>query len=154
MRESGLPHKAWVLVADAEKALFLENLGDEMDMNLSVRRKEEQDNPPAREWAENRPGRFNDGPSVHRSAVQDTDWHELEKERFADDLADLLFKQAHRGDFDHLVIIASRTVLGELRKVVHLEVEDRIILDIPKVLTNHPIDEIEELLAKEMAEAA
>lgn len=154
MRRSGLPQGTWVVVADGEKALFLVNEGDNIDMQLVVHRKDEQDNPPARDWAENRPGRFNDGPSVQRSAVDDTDWHKLEKERFASDLADTLYQQAHRGAFDHLVLIASRVVLSQLRAELHQEVQDRVMLDVPKVLTNHPVDEIEKLLTRELAEAA
>jgi protein required for attachment to host cells len=153
MRKSGLPQGTWVVVADGEKALVLVNQGDDMDMDLALRRKDEQDNPPAREWAENRPGRFNDGPSAQRSAVEDTDWHQLEKERFAADLAERLYQEAHRGAFDKLVLIASRVVLSELRSQMHKEVADKVILDVPKVLTNHPLDEIEEHVAKELAEA-
>ncbi|MEO1362328.1 MAG: host attachment family protein [Pseudomonadota bacterium] len=153
MRKSGLPQGTWVIVADGEKALFLKNQGDDMDMDLTVIRKDEQDNPPARDWAENRPGRFNDGPGVQRSAVDDTDWHELEKERFASDLADRLYKYAHKGAFDRIVLTASRVVLSQLREELHQEVQDRVILDIPKVLTNHPIDEIEKLLTRDLAEA-
>lgn len=151
MRKSGVPAKTWVVIVDGEKALYLVNEGDELDMNLVVHGKEEQDNPKAQEWAANRPGRFNDGPSVHRSSVDDTDWHQLEKERFAKDVADRLYKDAHKGRFDRLIVIASRPALSELRKELHQEVLDRIVLDVPKVLTNHPIDEIETLLSREMA---
>jgi protein required for attachment to host cells len=153
MRKSGLPEGAWVVVADGEKALILVNEGDDMDMNLSVLRKDEQDNPRAQDWAANRPGRFNDGPSAHRSAVQDTDWHVLEKERFATELAERLYQWAHKGRFDKLVILASRTVLGPLRSEMHKEVTDRIILEVPKVVTNHPLDEVETILTRELAEA-
>lgn len=149
-RKSGLPQNAWVMIVDGEKALYLVNEGDEMDMNLVVRDKDKQDNPQAQDWAENRPGRFNDGPNVQRSSVDDTDWHQLEKERFAKDVADQLYKDAHNGRFKHLVIIASRPALSELRKELHPEVASKVILDVPKVLTNHPVDEIETLLSREM----
>lgn len=154
MRKNGLPPGAWVLVADGEKALFFVNVGDAQDMHLVVRSKTEQDNPSAADWAADRPGRFNDGPSVQRSAVQDTDWHILEKERFASDLAGQLYKDAHRGRFDRLVIIASRVVLSSLRKELHAEVQDRILLEVPKVLTNHPLDEIERILGRLLDETA
>ncbi len=95
-RKSGVPQNAWVVIVDGEKALYLVNKGDDMDMNLVVRDKEEQDNPKAQDWAANRPGRFNDGPSVQRSSVDDTDWHQLEKERFAKDVADQLYQDAHK----------------------------------------------------------
>jgi protein required for attachment to host cells len=154
MRDAGLPQGAWVIVADGEKALFLVNIGDEKDMHLVVLDKDERDNPKAQDWAANRPGRFNDGPSVHRSAVDDTDWHELEKERFASDLADRLYSAAHVGAFDHLVIVASRTVLSSLRDEMHQEVGNRLMLSLPKLLTNHPIGEIEKILADDMKNAA
>ncbi|RED13749.1 hypothetical protein POI8812_02144 [Pontivivens insulae] len=146
MKDLKLKPQTWVVVADGEKALFLINRGDAEYPNLDVFREEEHDNPPAREWAANRPGRFNDGPSVHRSAVQDTDWHQLEKERFAKDLADILYKKAHAGAFDRLVIAADPSTLGELRKELHQEVTARIVAELDKDLTNHPVDEIEKML--------
>ncbi|MEO0362054.1 MAG: host attachment family protein, partial [Pseudomonadota bacterium] len=112
---TGLKSGDWVLVADSEKALFLVNEGDAEHPILSVFRKKTQDNPPTREQAANRRGRFNDGPSVHRSAVDDTDWHELAKERFAKELAEILYKRAHDGEFDRIVLVADPSVLGDLR---------------------------------------
>ncbi|KIN77038.1 host attachment family protein [Sulfitobacter mediterraneus] len=143
----------WVLIADGEKALFLENKTDGQDPFFEVFREEEQDNPPNREQAANRPGRFNDGPSVHRSAVADTDWHELAKDRFAHDLADILYKQAHKGRFSKLVIVAPPNTLGELRQELHQEVTQKVIGEVPKTLTNHPIDEIEKIVSTELAAA-
>lgn len=140
-----------VVVADGEKALFLTNEGDHEHPVLTVQRVEEQENPPNREQAANRPGRFNDGPSVQRSAVDDTDWHRLAQDRFAADLAERLYKQAHRGAFDRLVLVAADRILGELRHELHTEVADRLVAEIPKVLTNHPVDEIETIVRREMA---
>lgn len=151
-----LPHNAWVLIADGEKALILENITDGTDPNLQVRRKETQDNPSDREQSANRPGRMQEGrpgnaSSGPRSAFQDTDWHELAKERFADDLADMLYRAAHRGDFDKLVIAASPQILGELRDKMHKEVSDKVIGEIDKTLTNHSIDDIEKIVTDELA---
>ncbi|WP_226780681.1 host attachment family protein [Oceaniglobus trochenteri] len=151
-----LKNGAWVLIADGEKALFLENVTDGEDPYLQVRRIEEQDNPKDIDQSANRPGRMQEGrpgnaSSGPRSAFQDTDWHQLAKDRFADDLADILYRQAHRGEFKHLVIVAAPKVLGELRKSLHKEVEDKIIGEIPKTLTNHSVDEIETLVKGELA---
>ena len=148
-----LEQGTWVLVADGEKALFLENQTDGEDPFLEVFREEGQDNPPTREQAANRPGRFNDGPSVHRSAVEDTDWHQLAKDRFADDLAGMLYKRAHRGAFDSIVLVASPGLLGEIRDKMHQEVASKVIAEIPKTLTNHSLDEIEKIVAEGVAEA-
>ncbi|WP_417599925.1 host attachment family protein [Pararhodobacter oceanensis] len=139
---------AWVLVADSEKALLLVNEGDRKAMHLQLMQKDEQDNPPSREQGANRPGRAQDGTGPHRSALDDTDWHQLAKERFAADLADLLYKPAHQGKFEKLVIVAAPAVLGILRSAVHVTVEEKIIAEVPKNLTDQPLDEIEKRVAE------
>lgn len=141
-----LEHDLWVLVADGEKALFLRNAGDALHPNLEVVREEQEENPPTREQGTDRPGRFHDGPSPHRSAVEETDWHRLAKERFADDIAAKLYKLAHKGRFKKLVVVAPPLVLGEMRGKFHKEVADKVTAEIPKTLTNHPVAEIETIL--------
>ncbi|KHQ51482.1 baeRF12 domain-containing protein [Mameliella alba] len=154
MRAKGVPHGTWVLIADGEKALYLVNKGDKAHLHLVVRDRAEQENPKAQDWAENRPGRLNDGPGEHRSAVDDTDWHQLEKERFAKTISSDLYKAAHAGKFDRLIIVASRPVLSALREEMHEEVASKLVLDLPKVLTNHPLDEIETAITRALEEAA
>ncbi|CCV05320.1 conserved hypothetical protein [Mesorhizobium metallidurans STM 2683] len=141
-----LKHGLWIVVADGEKALFLRNEGDTLYPNLQVVQEMEQDNPASRDQGSDRPGRYNDGPSVHRSAVEDTDWHRLGKERFADEIAERLYKLAHRGTFKEIVLIAPPQVLGEMRRKLHKEVAEKIAAEIPKTLTNHTIVDIEALL--------
>ncbi|WP_029041655.1 host attachment family protein [Cucumibacter marinus] len=141
-----LEHDCWVLVADGQKALILTNEGDERFLNLKVVRELEQENPPTREQGTDRPGRFNDGGGAHRSAVAETDWHQLAEERFAKDAADLLYRNVHRGDFKQVVLVAAPEVLGEIRKNLHKEVAAKVVGEIPKTLTNHPIGEIEKHL--------
>ncbi|MCC1494925.1 host attachment protein [Cognatishimia sp. F0-27] len=141
----------WVLVADGEKALFLRNDLDAQDLDLNVVRIEEQDNPPDREQSANRPGRMPDTGPGQRSALDDTDWHAIAKDRFAHDLSDILYKLAHKGRFDRLVIAAPPGILGELRETMHKEVAAKVIAEVPKTYSNHPIDEIETLLKAELA---
>ncbi len=141
-----LDHDVWVLIADGEKGLILRNEGDKDYPNLEVDREMHEENPPTREQGTDRPGRFNDGPSVHRSAVAETDWHRIAKERFAEEIAARLYKMAHRGDFEKIVLVAPPLVLGELRKQLHKEVEQRVTAEVPKTLTNHPVYEIEKIL--------
>ncbi|MBN9077351.1 MAG: Host attachment protein [Rhizobiales bacterium 65-79] len=141
-----LKHDVWVLVADGEKALFLRNEGDAEYPNLQVMREIHEENPATREQGTDRPGRLNDGPSVHRSAVADTDWHAIAKERFADEIAERLYAMAHRGDFEHIVLVAPPQVLGELRKKLHKEVEARITGEVAKTLTGHTVSDIENVL--------
>lgn len=141
-----LEHDIWVLVADGEKALFLRNEGDAQYPNLQVVREMHDDNPPTREQGTDRPGRLNDAGTQNKSAVSDTDWHRVEKERFAHEIAERLYKMAHRGAFENIVLVAPPLVLGEMRKELHKEVADRVSGEVPKTLTNQPVDEIEKLL--------
>lgn len=146
MSDIRLKNDGWIVVADGAKALFLRNVGDALYPNLEVFREESQDNPPTREQGTSRPGRMRDSISPHNSAMETTDWHQLAEDRFAKDLAAILYRQAHGGRFEELVLVAAPSVLGELRKELHKEVTDRIIAEIPKDLTNHPVDQIGRLV--------
>ncbi|SDG64660.1 host attachment family protein [Pelagibacterium luteolum] len=140
-------NKAWVLVADGEKALFFQNDGTRKSPDFRVVRELEQDNPPTREQGTQAPGRMYDGGPNQRSAVEQTDWHRLAAERFAKDAAALLYKYAHSNRFKEIVLCAAPRVLGELRKELHPEVANRVIGEVPKTLTNHPVDKIEKILS-------
>ena len=142
---------AWVVIADGEKALFLRNVTDGENPNLEVIRKEEQDNPKDIDQSANRPGRVGQSANPGKSAYDDTDWHELAKDRFAADLADMLYKQAHQGKFDEIVLVASPSVLGELRSQLHQEVSDKVVGEIDKTLTNHTVADIEKIVKDDLA---
>lgn len=146
---STLTNGTWVLIADGEKALFLKNTLDAINPGFEIVKKEEQENPSNFEQSANRPGRMQDDGEQQLSAMDDTDWHELAKERFADDLSDKLYAYAHKGAFDRIVLVASSGVLGQLRKKLHKEVERRVVGELAKDLTNHPLDKVEIMLKKE-----
>jgi protein required for attachment to host cells len=140
-------HNTLILVVDGQKALFLRNRGNAQHIDLVVERILEQDNPATREQGTDRPGRSNASPGVARGAMEEVDWHRLGKERFANEVAEALYRRAHANRFDSLVIIAAPRILGNLRKAFHPEVIDRIAAEIPKELTSHPVSEIEKLIA-------
>lgn len=146
MKNIILGHGLWVVVADGEKALFLKNEGDAKCPDFQVVQEMEQANPATREQGAERPGRRSDGPSPRNSAYAETDWHRLNKERFADEIAGRLYRFAHRGDFDRLVLVAPPQVLGEMRRKLHKEVTDRVEAEIVKTLTNRPVRGIARLL--------
>ena len=147
--EAGLrvPHNALVLVGDGRKALFLRNKGNPQRVSLVVEQILERDNPPTREQGTDRPGRASASVGAARSAMEEADWHQLAEQRFAGELSEALYRHAHAGRFDKLVIIAPPKVLGDLRKVFHVEVAERVVAEIPKELTSHPVAEIERLIA-------
>lgn len=146
MNGKPLKHGNWILVADGQKALFLANEGDATYPNLKLVEEIEQENPPTHEQGTDRPGRFNDGPTIHRSAVDDTDWHRQAKEKFADRLAARLYELAHGDEFKAITLVAPPLVLGELRKKLHKEVSDRVVNEVAKTLTNHSLPDIEKIL--------
>jgi protein required for attachment to host cells len=144
-----VPHNSFVLVADGKKMLFFRNEGDADYPKLQVERKREQDNPADRAQKSDAPGRAFASVGNGRSAYQETDFHQLEEERFAVEAAELLRERALRNDFESLIIVAPPRTLGELRKHYHKEVEKRLTGEIAKDLTGHPVTEIEKILQAE-----
>jgi protein required for attachment to host cells len=147
MDQVRLEHDIWVVVADGEKALFLRNEGDSEYPNLQVMREMNEENPRTNGEGDEKPGRNFDGANGNKSAFEESDWHRMGKERFADDIAEKLYLLAHRGKFQKIVLVAPPVVLGEMRKVLHKEVSERVVGEVPKTLTNHPVPEIERILA-------
>lgn len=146
MTQTRIPRDALVFVGDGAKALFLRNKGDAELVNLVVERILEQENPATRDQGTDRPGRSFASAGTHRSAMEQTDWHQLAEDRFVGEVADALYKQAHAGRFDKLIVVAPPKVLGGLRKAFHKEVADRIAAEVPKDLTKHPLHDIEKHL--------
>lgn len=136
----------WVLVADGEKYLLLHNIGDAELVDLRVLRHGAQENPPTHEQGTDRPGRMEDPGGLGRSAVEETDWNRLEKERFAKDLADRLRRWALDGRFRRLVVVADPRTLGVLRPELHKAVTERLVGEVDKDLTGMPVPEIEAVL--------
>jgi len=143
-----IDHGAMVLVADGRKMLFFRNKGDRMAPNLEAEIVKLQENPYDRDQASDAPGRAFNSVGSHRSAMQQTDFHELEEARFAAEAAALLKKRALSNEYDKLIVIAPPTALGEMRKHYHKEVQSRLVGEIAKDLANHPVPEIEKIIAQ------
>ena len=90
MTKIQIPHDAIVFVGDGCKALFLRNAGDEKYPNLKTERVFVDHNPSTREQGTDKPGRSYASVGPGRSAVEATDWHDLEEHRFARYVADAL----------------------------------------------------------------
>ncbi|RIA46576.1 protein required for attachment to host cells [Hephaestia caeni] len=141
-----LPHDAFVMVADGRKMLFFRNQGDAARPDLVVEHAREHVNPPDREQSSDAPGSAFSSNGSGRSSHQETDFHQLEEERFAAETAAMLRQRAFANDYEKLVVIAPPRTLGALRKHYHKEVADRLIAEIDKNLTGHPVDQIEKAL--------
>jgi protein required for attachment to host cells len=126
--------------------LFFRNAGDAEYLQLELETKRQQDNPPNRDHKTDTAGRSFAGADARRSKMQETDFHQLEEDRFAAETADLLYKRAHAGEVEKLLIVAPPRTLGELRKHYHREVEERLIGEIDKDLTGHSVVDIEKAI--------
>ncbi len=137
----------WVVVADGEKYLLLRNNLDEEFTDLRAIGKDEIDNPPAHELSSDRAGRMHDDGPGMKSAMLETDWHRIEKETFAHELAGKLEDWANAGRYDEIVVVADPRSLGELRSAYGAQTQARLKAEIDKDLTNMPIDAIEKAVA-------
>ena len=148
MRHSlNIPNQALVVVGDGEKALFLRNAGSPQKLKLEVENVFAQSNPATHEQGTDKPGRTAASAGTARSAMEETDWHRLGEERFAAEIAAILYRLAHANKFEALIVVAPPAVLGNLRKAFHKAVVDRITAEVPKELTSHTLPDIETLLA-------
>jgi protein required for attachment to host cells len=166
-----VPHNAFVVVADGRKMLLLRNEGDAEHLNLQVERKEIHENPKDSDQKSDAAGRASStqsgtgappiaqGGSNHaqgsgaqfapsRGSMDETDYHQMEEDRFAAEVADILKKQALSNAIETLIVAAPPRTLGELRKHYHKEVEARIAGEIDKDLTGHTVPQIEEALMR------
>ena len=147
MAALNIPNDALVLVGDGEKALFLRNTSSTQDVKLEIENILEQHNPASHEQGTDRPGRAFASAGTARSALEETDWHQLGEERFAAEIARRLYAMAHANEFESLVVVAPPKALGSLRKEFHKEVSDRIVAEVPKELTSHYLADIEKALS-------
>jgi protein required for attachment to host cells len=165
-----VPHDAVVLVADGRKMLFLRNEGDAEFPNLQVVDKEIHPNPKDSDQKTDLAGQSSStrsgpgapaaaqGGSMHAmgggaqfasgGTMGETDYHQLEEDKFAAETAEMLKKRALNNEYESLIIIAPPRTLGELRKHYHKEVSDRLKAEIDKDLTGHTVPQIEEALAR------
>ncbi len=147
MKRLSIPHDALVFVGDGQKALFLRNRGNGKDPNLTTERVFTDENPPTRDQGTDRPGRgFKRAATNRRSSMEMTDWHELEKERFAGRVASAMEQLVRAENVKAIVIVAPPRTLAELRHAFHADVKKRIIAEVDKDLTKHPVWEIEKHL--------
>ena len=139
-----VPHNAIVFVGDGGKALFLHNEGDEKFADLKAVNVATIENPPTHEQGTDRPGRgFMAAHAARRSAMEATDWHEIEEHRFVQKMSEALERLVRESNAPALVIVAPSRTLADLRDALHPDVKAKVALEINKDLTKIPVWEIE-----------
>src|SRR5688572_20978080 len=98
MSELKIDKGGWIVVCDGAKALVLENTGARMRPSLRTREVFDQPDLKTAELGTDKPGRSFNSVGSRRSAVEQTDWHEQEEERFLQRFADHLDKAVLAGE--------------------------------------------------------
>jgi protein required for attachment to host cells len=142
-----LANNALVLVTDGRKTLFFRNEGDANQIDLRTEAHDEREDADFKgDLATDAPGTTNQSAGYGHSTYEETDFKQLEEDRWAHNAAELVNKRALENDFDAIAIIAPPKTLGELRKKLHKEAEKRVVAEIPKEMTGRTIADIEALI--------
>jgi protein required for attachment to host cells len=141
-----IAHGTLVMAADGKKALLFRNEGDEKYTVLQTLLHEEIANPATHEIGSDRPGRSFSSIGRRRSGYDDTDWHDLAEEHFAQRVADLL-EQATSDGKAGLVIVAPPRFLGSLRDRLGSSASRQVLAEIGKDLVHHATDDLARAIA-------
>ena len=141
-----LANLALVLVTDGRKTLFFRNHGDINQIDLRTEAHDEREDLSDGEMKTDAPGSTHQSVGAGRSSYEETDFHQLEEDRWAKHAAEDVNKRALANDFEALAIIAPPKTLGELRKQLHKEAARRVVCEIPKEMTGRTIADIEKLI--------
>lgn len=142
-----VPHDSYVLVADGAKMLFFRNAGDDEHLDLIVVAAEQQADDYDRDIKTDAAGRKPGAPGLGgASSAGEADFHQQAEDRFAAEAAARINRAALAGEFEQLIVVAPPRTLGELRRHYHGQTQARISAEIPKDLTGHPVDRIEQAL--------
>ncbi|HZS63642.1 MAG TPA: host attachment protein [Xanthobacteraceae bacterium] len=138
----------WIVVCDGSKALLLENSGDEKFPNLKTREVYQQEDLLTREQGTDAPGRAIQSVGSMRSAMEQSDWHDLGEDRFLATLVERLDAAIQAGQAKSLVIAAPPRALGMLRHHYSTNLRRVLRAEIDKDLVKLPVYEIEKHLAE------
>jgi len=131
-----------VAVLDGGRGLILVNEGTALSPSLSVVRTYGLENPPAHELGRDRPGRLNDAGGDHRSAVEIADPHQKAEDAFVAGIIEDLEREAERGEFQKIVLVAPPVALGVVRKTMGADLKARVAKEIAADYVKMPVPEI------------
>jgi protein required for attachment to host cells len=143
MPELKIDKGGWVVVCDGAKALVLENAGGRMHPSLRTREVFDQPDPRTGELGTDKPGRSVSSVGSGRSAMEQTDWHEQEEQRFLQRLAEHLDKAILAGEAKSLIVVAPARALGVLRRTFTDHVRRAVEAEVEKDFVKMPVQEIE-----------
>ncbi|WP_246505028.1 host attachment protein [Microvirga antarctica] len=137
-----------VVVGDGRKTLLLNYHGTRLQPHLEVRQViQAPDNPPTSEQGTDRPGRSFQSAGVMRSAVSQTDWHDMAERKFAKQVVGVLQSLHQTEEIKELILVAPPRTLACLRQEIPDSMKKLIVAEIDKDLTKLPLNEIATHLA-------
>lgn len=136
----------WVVVCDGAKALIFENIGDTDIPNFKTREVHEQDTAKTHERGTGAPGRVHESVGAARSAVEQTDWHDLAEREFLTQLAKRLDKAVETKEAKSIIVVAPPRALGMLREAYPGQLKSAIREEVAKDYVKMPVDQIEKHL--------
>src|SRR4030095_1425058 len=99
-----LPNNALVLVLDGRKTLLFRNQGDQNQIDLRTEAFDERPDLPNSELKTDAAGSNGQSGGFGRPAYEETDFHQLEEERWAHAAANEINRRALNNDFEALAI--------------------------------------------------
>jgi protein required for attachment to host cells len=140
-----LAHDTIILVVDGARMLLLRNHGDTVYPDLRVVEHRQIEIPQNRDLLSDAPGLDMTRGHPGRSTLNEGDPHQAFEDQFVAAAADALAGLAGDGASD-IVVVAPPRALGVLRRHYAASVKPRIMRELDKDLTGHPVDAITRLL--------
>ena len=137
-----IDHGGWVVVCDGAKALVLENVGNRLALSLVTREVYEQPDPKTHELGTDKPGRSFNSVGNGRSAMEQTDWHDQEEQRFLAKLAARLDKAVLAGEMQSLIVVAPPRAIGVLRRQYSPHLRQALKAEVEKDYVKMPVADI------------
>ena len=126
-----IPGGTHVAVLDGERFLWLHNTGDAVHPQLEMIDTPELD-----------PTNYSQGNQRHSITSGQSGDSALEEGAHVAAAAEWMNHQAKTNRIENLIVVADKRSLGELRRHYHVELEQRLLGEIGKEMTNQPIDDI------------
>jgi len=125
-----LPKGTIIAVADGEKLNLFRNDGDEAGLKLTSTPGGDIDDE-------------SQGSGSRQSSSGNPDAGQSEEDGFSAGIVSMLNKRVLDGKIDGLVVVAAPRALGEMRKHYHKSLSEKLLGEIAKDLTGHPVADVE-----------
>ena len=134
-------NRTWIVVADGAKARILLYTAQQKGVRQLPDGEFHDTHLPTHELVTDRQPRVHDSVGATRHAVEPRiDPHKQREEQFLARLATHLEHAEQRGEFEHLVVVAPATAMGDLRKEFGPPLQKRLIAEIVHDYTHQSND--------------